>query len=134
MTAPHPAYMTPEAFEIAAVFGLRTIGDVASEIKAQDEADKRAAACRELCLKLKMRQELMVALIARAASEYVVRAAAQRFRDWSCSIGCADYFYAKRGITPPEPPSREDAAAAIVDECIRLERDGLLERVVGGSK
>lgn len=131
MTAPHPAYMAPEAFEIATVFGLRTIGDVVKTMKSQVEADERAVACRELCLRLKVRQELFYALVVRASSEAVVRAAKQRFTDWMRSIAIVEYY----GFSAlDKTPTYEDASAEIVDTCIRLEREGLLERVVGGDR
>ena len=87
MTAPHPAYLSPEAIVFASVYQLRTVGEVSSCIRSQRAADERAARCRELCLELWVRQELAEALIHRAASEPVVRAAAQRFLDWRASIG-----------------------------------------------
>lgn len=125
--------MSPEALEMAARLEAATAGTLGSWIRANREADERAARCRELCLALWLRQELAEALIHRAASEPVVRAAAQRFRDWRESVEPMQYHCRRRGRNAPAPPAYEDAADAIVDECLRLERIGLLERVVGGS-
>lgn len=122
--------MSPEAIALAELYNLRTVGEYASCIRAQRDADERAARCRKLCLELAVRQELAEALIHRAASEPVVRAAAQRFRDWRGSIDSMQHQCRKRRKNAPRPSSYEDAADSIVDECSRLEREGLLERVV----
>lgn len=133
MTDPHPG-ASVDVFELAARVEADTAGRLGAWIRAGNEADERAVKCRELCLKLNARPELMVALVARAASEQVTRAAHQRFRDWYGSLGPMHYECRRRGIALPDPPSCEDASAEIVDTCIRLERKGLLERVIGGSK
>lgn len=128
MTAPHPG-ASVDVFEVAARIEADTAGTLGAWIRAGKEADERARKCRELCLKLNARPELMVALVARAASEQVTRAAHQRFKDWRLSLA-----YLERMGLPlrSKPATPEDASAEIVDTCIRLERDGLLERVVGG--
>jgi hypothetical protein len=125
--------LSPEAIELAELYDLRTVGEYASYIHAQREADQRAERCRELCLELWVRQELLQALVHRAASEAVVRAAARRFRDWRDSLEPMRYELLRRGRRPAQPPSYEDAAAEIVDQCMRLERVGLLERVAEGK-
>jgi hypothetical protein len=129
VTAPHPG-ASVDVFEVAARLEADTAGRLGAWIRAGKEADERARKCREICLTLNARPELMVALVARAASELVTRAAHQRFKDWYKSLGYMHGMCAKRGITLPDPPSCEDASAEIVDTCIRLEREGLLERVI----
>lgn len=126
--------LSPEAIAFAELYELRTVGDYESCIRAQRDADERAARCRELCLALWVRQELAQALISRAASEPVVRAAARRFRDWRDSLAHVDVVFARRGQCAPERPTFEDAADRIVDACMVLERVGLLERTVEGKR
>jgi hypothetical protein len=131
VTAPHPAYMTREALEFASLYELATVGELSENLRVQREADERAARCRDLCLRLKVRQELFQALVQRAASEAVVRAAKQRLADWAMSLS----YLSRMGLPMrSEPVSYEDAAAEIVDTCMRLEREGLLERPIGGSR
>jgi hypothetical protein len=123
--------MTREALEFASLYEHLTVGELSENLRAQREADERAARCRDLCLRLKVRQELFQALVQRAASEAVVRAAKQRFADWAMSLA----YLARMGLPMHSTPaSYEDAAAEIVDTCMRLERVGLLERVVGGQR
>jgi hypothetical protein len=125
--------ITPETLDLAARLEASTAGTLGSWIRANREADERAARCRELCLDLWLRQELTEALVHRAASEPVVRAAARRFRDWRDAVELMRYEMLRRGRRLPTPPSYEDAAVEIVDTCMRLEREGLLEHVVEGK-
>lgn len=120
--------IAPETLDLAARLEASTAGTLGSWIRASREADRRAERCRELCGELLVRQELAEVLVSRAASEAVVRAASRRFRDWRDSLEPMRYEFLRRGRRPPKPPSYEDAAVEIVDQCIRLDRDGLLER------
>jgi hypothetical protein len=134
MSAPHPAYLSREAFALAELYQLRTVGEVASCIQEQRDADERARSARELCIELDLCDALTTALVGRAATERVVRAAAHRFRDWETAAYRVIRAFWRRGMNHPTLPMYSRAAAEIVDECMRLERAGLLERTIGGGR
>lgn len=76
-----------------------------------------------------LRPELAAALVAANASPAVVRAAAVRFAAWRDSLRhMARWFWDEYRKPPPDAPTYEHAARAIVAGCIVAERDGILER------